>query len=1044
MKLNLSLSVVLENRRAIEHKDAVRWLAPGEDVSLGIDFYKTELTNAYESRQAGSCEWILKHEKYLRWSSASNHDQDSCLWITAIPGAGKTILAAFVTLHHLAIGHKDTFYFFFNSTDRYMTTALSAGKCLLYQLYVYAREAGETSHFDLQSGIEGSGGPKAKSFEAVWDIVVKYAGRLANPVFIIDALDEVAEQNLFLNALVELVQKTSTHVLLTSRHSAVPPAADSKFTLMEFGTEQKHDIESYIESRTAQGLTSSPQIRSTIVKTLVAKNDGMFLWVRLILEELECSYSIEEMELVLTSLPTDLDGVYAKIWKNLSKSLKQSQKEFCHKILIWLFCARRPLSTQELYAAMKSEYARDSFLYTAENISGAICAACGPLVVFRMGSIRLVHFSLKEFMTKSPEQWNTSQQELRDFYIDIKMGNLHILKVCLANFEAMVSTESFIPTNEGSSNIDFDFSLMKDRWPLVEYTSLNWMNHARESGPTQVETLQTLRAFVESKASFIWIYASLAIDVGYMEQFRWSIRSILMLLESHLTGDPLSPRLDNIRRCSSWCKFVEKLISDYGSTLEENPAILFDLSLQSLAQETDFRPTWISDESRTPCRRLALKESFILRPAIEVPAHRQLHMDVTEGREHQDCKRDPVTALGLFRVIKRCGAFVYASYYLSGKPQLLIQECSTGKRLAPITYDVKVRVGKNDSNEKTFLCDSAISEDESTVAVVYGTTYGCLFVTCVWQLKKDISFDPGPFEAQWAQATFHTTTFQPICRGSANLLVFASKYLLWCPAGLVNIATGSVTPHSMMIPGIQSKNDEGNPSSGHIHMPHNLTLYGRGEAIMIHGLSQSGEWRSTERLSLTGKNLGKVVLPLIEETKGQSWGRTRCYQILHTDESGRIIVWATRTGKRRGILLHDSRDGKHVDLTPSTERRIAFSSSATEMFLFVNESDLLIFAIWNQGLDLSISTWDVSSNGSGPSKLASREYQDTLCGMCVSGDRESLYLVTTNRTITRLTLPHLEERENYLGIRDQNQEAIETFPASDGTQIASVRSDQTQ
>jgi hypothetical protein len=242
----------------------------------------------------------------------------------------------------------------------------------------------------------------------------------------------------------------------------------------------------------------------------------------------------------------------------------------------------------------------------------------------------------------------------------------------------------------------------------------------------------------------------------------------------------------------------------------------------------------------------------------------------------------------------------------------------------------------------------------------------------------------------------------------------------------------------MTIPGIQSKRDEGDPSPEDIHFPHNLTLYGRGEAIMFHKRGRYEECLDVERLSLTGENLGMVLIPSIET----EWGRTRYISILNTDESGRFIVLATITGKSREILLHDSRDGKRVFLNLRGERKIG-NSWGTNIILFVNESALVIFAVWNEGsVELSISTWNVSSSESGPSKVASREYRDTLSGMCVSPDRETLYLVTTNRTITRLTLPHLEERESYLGFHGQHQEAIETFPAGDGTHIASVRSDQ--
>ena len=53
-------------------------------------------------------------------------------------------------------------------------------------------------------------------------------------------------------------------------------------------------------------------------------------------------------------------------------------------------------------------------------------------------------------------------------------------------------------------------------------------------------------------------------------------------------------------------------------------------------------------------------------------------------------------ALGFFQVFEQYDAFIYASYRLSGKPQLIIQERSTGKRLAPITCDTELRIEDHD------------------------------------------------------------------------------------------------------------------------------------------------------------------------------------------------------------------------------------------------------------------------------------------------------------------------------------------------------------
>ena len=1014
--------MILENRQAIEHKDAVRWLAPPDDVPYGIDYYQKDLSAAYSARHPGTCEWLLKQEKYLSWKTALPHSEQSFLWITAIPGAGKSTLAAFVTTHHLDLGHKEIFYFFFDSANGFTTSALSAGKCFLYQLYMHARANGESSHFELQGAMESSGGSKAKSFEAVWDIVLKYVVRLNDPIFIVDALDENVEPNSFLNALFDLVQKTTVRVLLTSRPSAVYSAKDSKAIFMEFGSDQRDDIETYIQDRSTRGLTSLPEIRSTVVKTLVRKNGGMFLWVKLVFEELESTYSLQAMELALNSLPTDLEGVYAKILKNLKNTLKQSQREFCHKILVWLFYARRPLMTMELFEAMSSEYANSGFLYTIETFSAAIRAVCGPLVVFRMDSIHLVHFSLKEFLTKSPAEWNTSQQELRDFHIDTKMGNLQIMKICLNTLESMASTENFYLSDDESTSVDLDISKMQSRWPLMEYGSFNWFYHAWQSGLAEPAALQALREFFECKASIIWVYTSLKMNIKYLEELRRSTQSLLSGFDIQLREREYSTSslyLDDTRVCRDWCEFVKRIISDYGSILEDDPAILFDLDLPNCAWETKFRPNWTSELTRKSCERRTLEHYFRLRPSITAPAHRKLHMDVSEVRKDGwSDKLDPA-ALGLFQVIKRYGAFIYASQCLSGKPRLLIQECLTGRRLAPSTYHTEFRVGVHDiwDSEELYLLDSAISEDETRVALVYGSLGTYSFFTCVWHLNKIISFDLDPFEAPWSEVIFHTTTFQPIFDASAKLVLFASNDLLWCPTGLVDIITGSATAFAIRRLDVQAYSKS-----------HSLTLYGKGDTFIFN--KQKGA--NLQRISSKGTEIDDILLSIEH--------RFEFYcDLLSTDKSGRFIVWRKNVFKHSEIVLHDTAVGKYVTLKEHHSRLPIYT------ILFVEDPKLVVCATHTAGhLDLELSTWDISSSDSRMSKIASRKYREIFCGMCVSADGQTLYLVTTNRTITQLTLPALEERDEYLSFRGQHEEVIQTFPSADSGSIASIRSNETR
>ncbi len=156
----------------------MQWLSPPADAPYGVDFYVSDLARLYNFRQRYTCHWILDNAEYIEWVNSSPQSEKSLLWITAIPGAGKSTLASFVSVHQLCIRPNETFYFFFNNSNSYQTTTICAGRCILYQLYINARQAGMLAHPELESAIADSGGGRAKSFETVWTLVLAYATRL--------------------------------------------------------------------------------------------------------------------------------------------------------------------------------------------------------------------------------------------------------------------------------------------------------------------------------------------------------------------------------------------------------------------------------------------------------------------------------------------------------------------------------------------------------------------------------------------------------------------------------------------------------------------------------------------------------------------------------------------------------------------------------------------------------------------------------------------------------------------------------------------------
>ena len=96
--------------------------------------------------------------------------------------------------------------------------------------------------------------------------------------------------------------------------------------------------------------------------------------------------------------------------------------------------------------------------------------------------------------------------------------------------------------------------------------------------------------------------------INYLEELRWTIWGLSVALELQSREEFTSSlHLNDTVMCRDWCEFVQEMISDYGTILEDNPAILFDLDFPNLVQGAAFRPHWISELSRENSQRQTLE-----------------------------------------------------------------------------------------------------------------------------------------------------------------------------------------------------------------------------------------------------------------------------------------------------------------------------------------------------------------------------------------------------------------------------------------------------
>jgi hypothetical protein len=270
-------------------------------------------------------------------------------------------------------------------------------------------------------------------------------------------------------------------VLLTSRREAdlINELKDA-FSLHMGVEEVKNDIRAFTEHRISSSpMLSDAHVRHRILTMLNARNKGMFLWVAMVLKELETTVSVYEIEATILSMPEDLEGVYKRILERLSRTLKRSQKKLCCKIVRLLAVAKRAFLLEELNEALKLEFSDDGghaislgLLYSHTDLE----RFCGSLATVRNRSIRLIHASTHEYLLKPPGQLQL-KSELWDFFGDVGEENARIAELCTRYISThCVTLNGKYRQREGESKGRLAKELIKDL-PFIEYACFTWLVH---------------------------------------------------------------------------------------------------------------------------------------------------------------------------------------------------------------------------------------------------------------------------------------------------------------------------------------------------------------------------------------------------------------------------------------------------------------------------------------------------------------------------------------------------------------------------------------
>lgn len=407
--------------------------------------------------------------------------------------------------------------------------------------------------------------------DELWDHLIELIQRLGNVYCIIDGLDECEEVELlsFVPLLAALNNHSSVaHLLITSRKI---PAITSRlfiphtcFNQLRIGAmDVNDDLNLFIrhgiqKSQRLQLLDAG--LKTKVTDTLLAQADGMFIYAKFILSDLEAQPHARGIEQTLQSLPSDLSEVYQRTFKRLESTNKtSSQRELAGLVFNFALFGMRPLQVAEISEATQLEVGKLGLQKELDfDIGGRgkdeIERVCAPFLEVVEYEIRIVHHSVREFLLHKASETT--------FLIPIHKAHSTLLNLCihylmLDVFKLPLNKERFhvLPADD-----------LNKLHPFLAYAAPNWSSHL-SAALRQSDTLGTLdnviRDYLMSSGCLTW--AESVLVLSSIAEFEPILANIEQWLSISAAGNNTPLGLQ------SWVSHLRRSCFDWAETISADP-----------------------------------------------------------------------------------------------------------------------------------------------------------------------------------------------------------------------------------------------------------------------------------------------------------------------------------------------------------------------------------------------------------------------------------------------------------------------------------------
>ena len=341
-----------------KRNDIARWLSK---TPFG-DFHAL----VSSTRLAGTGKWLLESGTFHDWRDKVGSE---ILWLRGTPGSGKTNLISLVIDDLQETFPDATTYFYCSYSSRERSEITPILRSLLRQLY--SNTSGANPIHRLYEDRERDGFVREDlTLQETLDLIK--LSLLESPAprrnfIVLDGLDECDPSSVtqMIQAFKTFISdpRTFVKIIIGSRESAdIHLHLEGCSTVNVGPDENSSDIDAFItheidksikERRLLRGQVNN-EVRKSITAMLLEASEGMFLWVRLQIDNICQAKRRSDLRAALHELPRGLEDSYENIFYRILSQIPQ-YAVFAERIFKWMLYSVEPLTAQAISVAISVE-----------------------------------------------------------------------------------------------------------------------------------------------------------------------------------------------------------------------------------------------------------------------------------------------------------------------------------------------------------------------------------------------------------------------------------------------------------------------------------------------------------------------------------------------------------------------------------------------------------------------------------------------------------------------------------------------------------------